>query len=216
MLDFELLYLVVHHGQGSNILQEAKRMGVLGGTIYQGYSIHRGSLSDLLCLNQHKKELILIGDESSRIQALLHVLKEDLLENGKKGSLAFTIPVLKKIGARKLEEGERTMEERTLPMYQQILSIVNYGRGEEVVKAARKAGATGATVIHARGSGIHENQKLFHLMDIEPEKEMVMIIAKKEATEAIVDSIRKDLDIDQAGKGVIFVQDVAAVYGLDD
>jgi nitrogen regulatory protein PII len=42
-------------------------------------------------------------------------------------------------------------------------------------------------------------------MDIEPEKEIVMILSEKDSTEAIVASIRKKLKIDEPGNGIIFI-----------
>jgi len=78
---------------------------------------------------------------------------------------------------------------------------------------ATKSGSRGGTIINARGSGIHETQKLF-AMEIEPEKEIVLIIAKNEITELIVTSIREELKIDEPGKGIIFIQEVSKTYGL--
>ncbi len=79
-------------------------------------------------------------------------------------------------------------------MYQSIYTIVDKGRGEAVVEAATKAGAGGATIVGARGSGIHETGRLFN-MDIEPEKEVVIIILKSEIAERVVSSIRDELDM---------------------
>ena len=79
--------------------------------------------------------------------------------------------------------------------------------------AANEVGAKGGTIINARGSGIHETNKLFS-MEIEPEKEMVMILSEKSVVDSIVSSIRKKLDIDKPGKGIIFVQEVSRAYGL--
>ena len=43
----------------------------------------------------------------------------------------------------------------------------------------------GGTIINARGSSIHETSK-FPNMEIEPEKEMVMILAKDDLADQIV------------------------------
>ncbi|MDD4189325.1 MAG: P-II family nitrogen regulator, partial [Eubacteriales bacterium] len=59
----------------------------------------------------------------------------------------------------------------------------------------------------------HETSKLFS-MDIEPEKELVMILSEKEKTETIVSSIREALNIDDPGMGIMYVQDVSKTYGL--
>ena len=83
--------------------------------------------------------------------------------------------------------------------YEVIFTIVDRGLGEDVVDVATTAGATGATIINARGSGVHEREKFF-AMDIEPEKEIVMIIINKDKTNKIIKSINDAMDIEN-GKG---------------
>ena len=87
------------------------------------------------------------------------------------------------------------------------------GKAEDVIDAATAAGSKGGTIINGRGSGIHETSRLF-FMDIEPEKEIVLILSEKKNSEAIVSSIREKMEIEKPGKGIIFVQEVSRVYGL--
>lgn len=98
-------------------------------------------------------------------------------------------------------------------MYQVITIIVDKGNAEDVVRAAEKAGSKGGTILNGRGSGVHETSKVF-AMEIELEKEIVLILSEVEKTEAIISSIRKDLKIDEPGNGIIFVQDVNKTYGI--
>lgn len=98
-------------------------------------------------------------------------------------------------------------------MYKAIFTIVEKGRAEDVIDAAAQAGSKGGTILNARGSGIHETSKLFS-MEIEPEKEVVLILAEVDATEAIAASIRDSLKIEEPGNGIIFIQDVSSVYGI--
>ena len=98
-------------------------------------------------------------------------------------------------------------------MYQIIITIVNRGKAEDVIEAAKAAGSKGGTIINARGSGVNETSKLFN-MDIEPEKEMVMILSKEDITENIVSSIHERLEIDKPGNGIIFIQNVNKTYGI--
>lgn len=98
-------------------------------------------------------------------------------------------------------------------MYHVINIIVDKGKAEEVVDAANLAGSTGGTIINARGSGTHETSKVF-AMDIEPEKEIVMILSACERTNDIVASIREKLKMDAPGNGIMFIQDVNKTYGL--
>ena len=97
--------------------------------------------------------------------------------------------------------------------YELIYAIVNKGKGEEVVEAAQKAGSSGATIINARGSSVHETAKIFSI-EIEPEKEIVLMIVKSDIKENICQTIIKDTNITEPGKGVLFTQSINEVYGL--
>lgn len=57
-----------------------------------------------------------------------------------------------------------------------IMVVLNRGYTEEVMDAARSAGATGGTVLHARGCGLEGAEKFFGVT-IQPEKEMILILA---------------------------------------
>ena len=98
-------------------------------------------------------------------------------------------------------------------MYKVIYTIVEKGRAEEAIDAATKAGARGGTIINARGAGPHDVQKIFSV-EIEPEREIVFIIAKCDMKDSIVNSIREHLKIDEPGNGVLYVVDLIEVYGL--
>ena len=62
-----------------------------------------------------------------------------------------------------------------LSAFELIITIINRGFSEDVVDAAKSAGAQGGTVLHARGTGVHEAEKFFGI-SIQPEKEMVLTL----------------------------------------
>lgn len=98
-------------------------------------------------------------------------------------------------------------------MHQVILTIVEKGRAEAVIDAAMKAGSHGGSIINARGCGIHETASLFGF-SVEPEKELVLILAASDAAPGIVERISTDLRLDEPGNGIVFVQNLARVRGL--
>ena len=51
-------------------------------------------------------------------------------------------------------------------------------------------------------------------MEIEPEIEIVIILSEKKDVATIISSISEKLDIEEPGKGIIFVREVSKVYGL--
>lgn len=100
-------------------------------------------------------------------------------------------------------------------MYQAITVIVDRGKAEDVMDAAVAAGSKGGTIINARGSGIHETSRVF-MMDIEPEKEIVLIVARRDRVDDIVESIDRKMQLEEPGNGILYVQDVKKTYGIYD
>lgn len=211
--EVELLYTVVNYGLGTKIMAYAKKFGISGGTVFLGKGTIKNSFLEFLGINESRREILLMAGEKNIVRKTLSELNKKFLFHKKNHGIAFTVPIKKIIGARCLAEKNNENRSVEKVMYNLIYVIVEKGNAEFVVEAANKAGSRGATVINARGSGIHETSKLF-AMHIEPEKEIVMIISQSSLTEGIVESIRKELNIDEPGKGIIFIQDVSEACGL--
>ncbi|HHT47535.1 MAG TPA: P-II family nitrogen regulator [Firmicutes bacterium] len=94
-----------------------------------------------------------------------------------------------------------------------IITIVNKGQAEKVVEASKKAGAEGGTIVLGRGTGIHEKVKLFGI-SIEPEKELILTLIKKELTQTVLDAIVAKADLYKPGKGIAFVLEIGKVVGI--
>lgn len=214
MTDFELICIIVNFKLGSKVMNIARHCGVSGGTILLGKGTVSNRILEFMALSDVRKEIVLmVSDRKSVNKALYELNKEFKFEKPHHG-IAFTTSVSNLIGARKSKSDYDTEERgEDNNMYHAITVIVDKGKAEYVIDAATKAGSRGGTLINARGSGIHEHSKLFS-MDIEPEKEIVLILSEKEKTEAIVSSIREQLKIDEPGNGIIFIQDVNKTYGL--
>ena len=63
--------------------------------------------------------------------------------------------------------------------YELIFCIVNAGFALEVMEAAKKAGATGGTIIRGRGTANPEAEE-FYQIAIQPDKEILWLIVPKE------------------------------------
>ncbi len=212
--EYEQVCIIVDFGKGSKVMQTAKKYGVSGGTILLGKGTINNRLLELLGINDIKKEIIFLVSDNKTINNVIEQLEDKFKFTKPNHGIAFTTSVGRVFGARNYMKGhikEERGEENS--MYQAITVIVEKGNAELVIDAATEAGSKGGTIINARGSGIHETSKLFS-MDIEPEKEMVLILSAKDSTDAIVTSIRQKLKIDEPGNGIIFIQDVNKTYGL--
>ena len=94
-----------------------------------------------------------------------------------------------------------------------ITCIVNHGKGEDVVKAARGAGAGGALIHSARGVGLRERMGLLGVA-IEAEKDVVELLVGSDQAEMVAHTIFSGVGLGRPGGGFIYLTplDSAAAY----
>lgn len=109
------------------------------------------------------------------------------------------------------QEGEAAMEREIT--HDLIVVIANQGSTDLVMDAAREAGATGGTVIHAKGTGTDLVRKFFGV-SIASEQEMVFILARSEAKKPIMKAIMAKAGIQSAAQSLVFSLPVGDIAGL--
>ena len=85
-----------------------------------------------------------------------------------------------------------------------IVTIVDGGTGEDVIDFSKEAGAAGGTILHGRGSGVHDSGKFLGL-DISPEKDVVLTLVPDSLTNQVMDAIGQGINIDVPGNGICLV-----------
>jgi nitrogen regulatory protein PII len=70
-----------------------------------------------------------------------------------------------------------------------IMAFVKPSISDAVVDAMKKAGATGATIIPARGTGIHEAKSFFGL-SIEAHTEIIVFLVEEHVVENLMNVIQ--------------------------
>ena len=106
------------------------------------------------------------------------------------------------------------MENKNEQKYDLIVAIVNKGTTDLVMNAARKAGSTGGTITVARGTGNPELAQFYGLA-IQPEKEMVFIVVKKEIKDQVMKSVYDEAGLGTTGQGILFSLPITKAVGLD-
>lgn len=94
------------------------------------------------------------------------------------------------------------------------LGLIYTYLGQKAIHIAQDHGAKGATVIHGRGSGEAVKSKLFLNMNIEPEKDLVIMLIKKDLAPKIRQEIYDQMDLESEGRGIIYTLPVNHVAGL--
>ena len=93
-----------------------------------------------------------------------------------------------------------------------IITVVDKGNTDLVMEAARGAGASGGTVVKARGTGA-EIAKFFGV-SISEEKEMIYIVAKRTDRDAIMHAIMEKAGSTTDAHGAVFSLPVDSVVGI--
>ncbi len=97
--------------------------------------------------------------------------------------------------------------------YELIYVILNEGHSDEVMDAARPAGAMGGTVISAKGTGIRQAEK-FQGLTLASEKEIILIVARSTAKAAIMRAIIEKAGLHTKAGAICFSLPVSQVEGL--
>lgn len=211
--NIELVCVIVNFGLGSNIIHKAKQEGIFGGTILLCKGTVNNKILNFFGLTDVRKELVLMAGETENVYRALEKLNKEFKFEKPNHGIAYTTSISNILGTRSCKTNNIKEKGVDNIMYQSITVIVDKGKGEDVIDAASKAGSKGGTIINGRGSGVHETSKVF-AMEIEPEKEIVIILSKVEDVDKIISSIKNEIKIDEPGKGIIYTQDINKTYGL--
>ncbi|MGH0053947.1 MAG: P-II family nitrogen regulator [Sphaerochaetaceae bacterium] len=194
-----LLLAIVDAGKAEALMQLAKESGSNGGTILRGRGTAPNSLLCLLGLGDSSKEILLSLVEEAVEPAVWKALA---LSHHTKGLLA-AIPV---------SEERRPFLPNTCE-WDLVYSICSSGYADDIMAAARKAGAGGGTILEGRGTATN-NDIAFFSAPLVPEKELLLILLKREQTEAVLSSIAKLSFLQERGSGIAFsvpIQKVAVL-----
>ncbi|MBE5953080.1 MAG: P-II family nitrogen regulator [Lachnospiraceae bacterium] len=190
-----------------------------------GYGTVSNETMDLLGLESKEKTVVTAIMEEDKWLTVKRQLEKVLKIDAPGGGIAFTVP-LSSIGGRKalqfLIENDKyeRQEESTLKntAHDLIVVIAELGYTNLIMDAARKAGAYGGTVIHAKGTGMAAAEK-FMGVSLAQEKELVYIVVKTEQKNAIMQAIMEEAGLNTKAKAICFslpVTDTAGLRLLED
>lgn len=109
------------------------------------------------------------------------------------------------------QEAEDVMDKEMT--HELIVVIANQGYTDQVMDAARAAGATGGTAVHAKGTGAALAKKFFGV-SIAEEKELIFILTRIEDRNPIMKAIMAGAGMNTDARGLVFSLPVSDLAGL--
>lgn len=119
-----------------------------------------------------------------------------------------------KINYDKVKEVNKSVSKKKNKEFDLVVVAINKGFSDYVVSAAREAGASGATIINGRGTGVHENDSVLGIK-IQPEKELVLILTYRHSRAEIMKKICERANLNEVGKGMCFSMPVSDIAGIN-
>ncbi len=187
--DWQILTMV-DHGMGERLAARTRAAGARGGTILVGRDeLPSRSLRALALADVERDVLVtLVGD--GELDAILGAIRDAPIYKRRNHGLSIAI---RTGGKGMIGDSGHVL----------LTIIVNRGYADDVMSAARKAGATGGTILNARGTGKPDDEKFFGIT-IVPEKEEVLIVADRSVAKAVEIAILTLPCLSTPGIGIMY------------
>lgn len=190
-----------------------------------GEGTANSELLDLLGLGSSKLISICLLTKPD-VDELMAKLTRELRLRARGNGIAFSLtlsgavaPIIRILGIDTQELIKKQFESEVEKMksealFELVLTVVNQGYSEDVMDAAKTAGATGGTVVHARQT-YGEAAKVWGI-SLQGEREIVAILAKREQKIDIMKAINMKFGIKSEANGVTISLPVDSVAGLEE
>jgi nitrogen regulatory protein PII len=179
--------------------------------------------------------LSLLGIEKTEKTMLMSVVSESTLKELKRAltvemkidlpnrGVAMAVPMSGIGGARTLEyvtagqsvkrDEMKTTEERAMQSdYELIVAIYEKGYTDQVMDAAREAGARGGTTIRAKGTGLGAER--FFGLSLAEEKEILFIVSDQAKKKDIMKNVMQKAGVDTKAHALVFSLPVSETAGF--
>lgn len=202
-----------------NLLQKiCHDLGLPISVILRGRGTAVRSMLDLLGLENNEKRVVISVADNEKLKKFIKEQKKNMFIGVPGHGIVVSVPI-KSIGGKRtmemLNADPRNIGEKPEfnPSYELIVAVANEGRMDMVMNAARAAGATGGTVLHGKGEG-NKNEEKFYNVSIASEKEVILIVARKEQKSDIMRSILEKAGPNTEAETVVFSLPTSEVAGF--
>ena len=125
----------------------------------------------------------------------------------------ITLEALGLVFALKSNKGveKRMINYDSIPIFELIYVIVNYGAGSRVLHKAKEYGISGGTVFLGRGTVNNSLLKFFSLYD--EKKEIVLMGTDKHTADHALVELNKDFQFEKPNHGIVFTTSMCEIIG---
>jgi hypothetical protein len=202
--------------------------------ICKGRGTASSEVLDLLGIGASEKAVVLCLEQDVMVSILIREVNRGMGLYNPGAGIAFTVPlsginkpilqvfkdsihkhISGKTDAKKEKQKGPDREEKMSveKKFDLIVIVVNQGYSDELMALARDAGATGGTIVNARGL-VHKGPVKFFGISVQDEKEIITILTTRDKKVAIMHAVSKAYGINSKAKGIVFSLPAENVTGL--
>lgn len=169
-------------------------------------------------LEATEKAIVVTVADAEKTKQLIKNAKRKLFIDIPGNGVIMAVPVKSVGGGNTLAYlTDNTTPDKAVPEMQfeheMIVAILNHSYMDDVMTAARSAGAAGGTVLHAKGTAAKDAQKFFGV-SLANEKEVILIAARSDEKAAIMRAITTMAGPQTPAGTICFSLPVSTVAGL--
>lgn len=218
----KLLVSIVNRGEGRRVRDILAEYSAGLNFAFRGTGTARSHLLDYLGIGETDKTVIFSLIPESDEEAIMREIRAQMSLYLAGRGISFTLPlsgVSQKVanGLQDAAKNKTISEDKLMKdsdrQYNLVIAAVDAEHVDEAMDAARSAGASGGTVVRARAT---ENEKAGQFIGISlmQEQELILILAKKEGTAAIMEAMSERVGLKTPAGGVIFALPVDKTAGI--
>lgn len=226
MNGLRLMVLITGTKAGQKAVEILNNQSISVQHLCRGEGTATSEILDYLGIGTVDKIVLFSVVPKDKVKKLFVLLEQKLNLNRLGKGIAFTVPIsgsslslLKLLSDERselIQQLERNVNQMTNTITHSLLMVtINQGYSEDVMAAAKSAGATGGTVMHARRTGSGEPIKRWGIR-VQQEKEIVFILTGKDKKVDIMKAIGESCGLHSEANGIIVALPVDAVAGLSD
>lgn len=216
-----MLLSIVERDRGQKLIKELDALNIRINFQCVGLGTAPTDIMDIFGLGSNDKDIIISIGAESTVRDMMANFGSTFESHSKYGGLMIILPIcatnrilteiLSFRNANNTDKGAITVKNEH---HNNLIMIsINEGFVDEVMQVARNAGATGGTVLKGRLADIEQFADIQNI-DANEEREIILILAPKETSKQIMQSVNAKFGITSEANGIIFALPTEKAYRI--
>ena len=206
-----MLVAITERGNGNTITRKMENMGV--GCLMRCYGQGTASseMMDILGLGSSEKDIVIAMGKESAVEDVILEYSDTLRSAGRGGGIMMLLSptavgnltaTILSMRTASTAESREVKPMKNEHQHSLILIAVNQGYTDQVMQTAKKAGATGGTIVRARLAG-SDTEAVFQGMELQPEREILAILAPDRIRDQVMEDVNREFGLRSEAGGIL-------------